>query len=109
MTDEELAGIEARCNAATAGPWEVSGRGFGYWAVICEYPHSPAVDGCCSRENATFIAHARTDVSALLAEVRRLRGLVKAAYHEGAFAADPHGADDAVWADSDARRALEWL
>lgn len=53
MSDERLGEIEARVNAATAGPWltKTSLRG----------------------PDFTFIANAPVDVKALLAEVRRLR------------------------------------
>lgn len=51
MNEEELSAIEARTNTAT---------GLGH-----EY------------RNAAFIAHARQDIPALIAEVRRLQGEVK--------------------------------
>ena len=85
MTDEELREIEARADAASVGPWrtnyELGGqppdwngwvwRDDGTWngygtelELIC---------GSQTDANATFIAHAREDVPALVAEVRRLR------------------------------------
>lgn len=64
MTDDELRAIEERMANASPGPW------YGYnnptdewWAK--QYPG-----------DARFIAYARDDVPALLAEVRRLRGRV---------------------------------
>lgn len=71
MTDERLAEIEARANAATPGPWRytlyfVMSPSQGLIADIG--PGSASVNS-----DAAFIAHARTDVPALLAEVRRLR------------------------------------
>ena len=67
MTEAEIDAIEARANAATEGPWKVlppcmvtDGRGM----VIAR-----TNDSC----NDEFISHARTDVPALIAEVRRLR------------------------------------
>jgi hypothetical protein len=75
MTDEELQAIEARANAATPGPWEV----FAEREVSTEHK---ALMGCThdgdgvfyEREDAEFVAHARADIPALVAEVRRLRG-----------------------------------
>lgn len=80
MDAERLAEIRARCEAATAGPWWhdwnmggspnevwVSGDS---WGLIC------TTDGGVGDEDkdAEFIAHAREDIPALLAEVERLRG-----------------------------------
>jgi hypothetical protein len=68
MTDEELDRIEARCNAATAGPWK---------------------DG-------EFIVAAREDIPALLAEVRRLRAELddlEAAYRRDVARADQAARD----------------
>ncbi len=76
MTDKELDEIEARCRAATEGPWrryEASGDIESVGSVpklIARgtWPHDGA-----------FIVHARTDVSALVAEVKSLREQVAAA------------------------------
>ena len=76
--------IEARANAATEGPWEVNGPDQP-WAIISHgsdsvlhayEQHHPYCEGCecgdsrsevaLSGEDAEFIAHARTDVPALL-------------------------------------------
>lgn len=75
----DLDAIEARANAATPGPWQtMSNRstlvhvetqpGFAHAAGIpvCSIPKKRAAD-------AAFIADARADVVALVAEVRRLR------------------------------------
>ena len=77
----DLDAIEARANAATSGPWEVEAA-----AVVCDRyederpgvcgPHD--VDWPLLAEDAEFIAHARTDVPALVAEVRRLRAALAA-------------------------------
>jgi hypothetical protein len=74
MTDLDLDAIEARAAAATDGPWEVHpddadlvwlpGRGY----FLCEMLTA-------AETNGSFIAHARTDVPALVAEVRRLRAI----------------------------------
>ena len=103
----DLEAIEARANAATRGPLEavvlgvagvsatreetiayltrcVDVGGPDYWIVLCDKPDGPADvchsgNGPTSRANADFIAHARTDVPALVAEVRRLRETLKRA------------------------------
>jgi len=76
MTTEELLAIEARANAATAGPWRGK-KDEGVQADATDVFETGC--GCCSpshlsEADALFIAHARTDVPALVAEVRRLKG-----------------------------------
>jgi hypothetical protein len=99
LTDDDLAAIEARVNAATPGPWEAEGslvwgpeqstRG-GWGAMRTESdgegraPLGDFNDGeytasLRAEQDATFTAHAREDVPALLAEVRRLREIEQAA------------------------------
>lgn len=90
LDDAALDAIEARANAATDGPWEVDR----YWWK----PRSPAIpdqwmlgilgegDEICavhesddgSREDAEFIAHARTDVPALVTALRAEREATEA-------------------------------
>jgi hypothetical protein len=67
MTDREQE-IQARCEAATPGPWfVVDGKSFGVQAKDKNI-------ACCFRtENEQFIAHSREDVPYLLAETARLR------------------------------------
>ena len=102
-TKLDLEAIEAKCAAATPGPLEavvlgvagvsatreetiayltrcVDVGGPDYWIVLCQKTDGPADvchagNGPTSRANAEFIAHARTDVPALVAEVRRLRAI----------------------------------
>jgi hypothetical protein len=75
--------IEARANAATPGPWRDRHD-------VCSEVWGQAPDSqTCSMQiarvghaqfdvlNAAFIAAARTDVPALIAEVRRLRKLLE--------------------------------
>src|SRR5688572_18272771 len=82
MTDEELSAIEARANAATAGPWSTCFPGDPV-AVVAEidrkdYPDlipvlvKPDLDEEASGlvkwvEDIIFAAHARSDVPALVA------------------------------------------
>lgn len=95
MTDAELQAIRRRCERATGDPWSVSLPGLA--RVFCPEledgavmiaapgyvgtgtPSCPEVfaqtvlAGYCDEDDAAFIAGARSDVPALLAEVRRLR------------------------------------
>ena len=73
MTEEQLREIEARAEAATPGPWR---RGVGNTAMrVCSaYPAKSYF--ICEGTNADdleFAAHAREDIPALVAEVRRLQ------------------------------------
>lgn len=99
----DLEAIEARCAAASPGPWAL-----GEWSGRCHMDHYPHGRGQCLYQyklveapdvvsgpepvtiighdengailnpyNAAFIAHARQDVPALLQEVRRLRRLLE--------------------------------
>ena len=83
ITAERLAEIEARANAATPGPWYAAHRG-----VMAEGVE--IVDDCAVAgwdvypENQAFISAARTDVPALVAEVRRLTAALEIARKEGA-------------------------
>lgn len=77
MTQERLDAIREREAKATAGPWDVEGSAYcGPLDTLTVYP---VEDGGAlayvqpSWEDAEFIAHAREDVPALLAEVERLR------------------------------------
>lgn len=83
LDEKQISEIEARANAATAGPWD--------WACFRDAPDdvialtSPGGDvllctgdsdqswGEISDEDERFIAHARADVPALCATVRALR------------------------------------
>lgn len=70
MTHDELQAIKARAEAATPGPWTFDIED---WKVVnAESQHAS------SEEDWQFIAHARTDVPALVAEVERLRELGEA-------------------------------
>lgn len=83
MTEEELAAIEARANAAPEPPWTtrpVTGPG-GDIRCICSdaYPSgwilyaSEEADLCVHDDTLQFVLHAREDVPKLIAEVRRLQ------------------------------------
>lgn len=84
MTDEELARLEALAQAATPGPWKSCGASEGQcsccvvWSIPADYPVLRAVnedDGPGRWQDSAFAAAARDAVPALVAEVRRLRGI----------------------------------
>jgi len=78
MTAERLAEIKARVEAATPGEWTIEERFF----VIA--PDLLTIASCRGDAEATFIAHARSDIPALVAEVERLRAQVEAAEADAA-------------------------
>ena len=87
ITDEELAKMKARCDAATPGPWkerygpegcagldgpevvEFEGSSLYYQEQASVGQHIP----CFTQSDAALIAHDRTDQPRLIAEVERLR------------------------------------
>lgn len=82
LTDEQLTEMEARCNAATPGPWETRGNDcpeaiqnvYANCYSVATVRLYPGGDRLLVRTaNAEFIAHARSDIPALLAEVRALK------------------------------------
>jgi hypothetical protein len=71
----DLDAIEARANAATPGPWDFYEEGSTMFVScgVTQYGEALYLAGDIeNREDATFIAAARSDVPALVAEVRRL-------------------------------------
>lgn len=84
MTQGRLDAIQERVDATTDGPWEQCGRGIdGGPSSLTEvvtldvecmgYCYGGTGLGVQNEADAEFIAHAREDVPALLAEVERLR------------------------------------
>jgi hypothetical protein len=82
MTNEELAAIKARAEAATPGPWTAAEdpTDGGLWVMgkrpvrICDVEsNTRSSDRLLEVGDVEFIAHARSDIPALLAEVERLR------------------------------------
>jgi hypothetical protein len=86
MTEDELREIEARASAATPGPWRKTQDGKTWLYVKSEASVTSIThieywfegpEGQPTREgderNFAFIAHAREDVPALIAEIRRMR------------------------------------
>ena len=79
----DLDAIEARANAATAGPWSIDYiEHTGEHGILINEPDGTL--GCAGRlvanwltySNAEFVAHAREDIPALIEEIRRLRAAV---------------------------------
>lgn len=68
----DLDAIERRTGAATPGPWTAEHRGFDVYETQTDHGDVVAEAGL-STNDAAFIAAARSDVPALVAEVRRLR------------------------------------
>ncbi len=76
ISDEKLDAMQKICDAASEGPWETAGRG-------CEVRQmKDLIDCICSmqlsnqpyfREDANFIANARTQMPELITEVRELK------------------------------------
>lgn len=84
MTDEELTAIRERDEKATSGPW-YSYRPDEAYRIYKVYSTNDQrleetlaeVSGLDCDPNSAFIAHARTDVPKLVAEVARLQGIIK--------------------------------
>ncbi len=107
MTEQELAAIEARADAATPGPWGYERSDGSLWKITYEDEDEDddgefvAQDEVFSAQigdlqpsdltwemthrNGEFVAHARADVPALLAEVRLLRRVVQDQQEESAL------------------------
>lgn len=107
LDDKRLAEIAERAEKATAGPWEFDldnvgatyEIGFGIttarsgWTLI----HIPCrAQDSDSAANGEFVAHARTDIPALVAEVRRLREALDEIRRIGEPRPDIHDAEDAA-------------
>lgn len=81
MIEQELADIEARALATPAGKWRVGTSEIGDLLVYLPdtaplYIGDMAETEAADHDLADFLAGARADVLALVAEVRRLRALL---------------------------------
>lgn len=89
--DLDLDAIEARAEAATPGPWDIYRYRHGGGRICIDDSEQPgrrraliadmdggpdAVATAYNEGDREFLFHARADVPALVAEVRRLRALV---------------------------------
>ena len=73
MTHDELEAIEARCNTATPGPWKFEHTPYSDDPIRVGNSEYIICHSVLSKRDANFIAQARQDVSALIAEVKRLK------------------------------------
>jgi hypothetical protein len=93
VTDEELDAIESRAKAATPSPWKIGDpnahsdyliraqqthKEFGVddWPLLSTANNNPGLGAWPA--NAAFVCAARDDVPALVAEVRKLRAVLRA-------------------------------
>jgi len=80
QSDLNLEPIEQRAGAATAGPWGCDGEEIAPLMPDSSLDWSNEIGVIISHEqDGHFVAHARTDVPALIAEVKRLRAIRDAA------------------------------
>lgn len=103
LSDADLAAMKEREAAATPGPWRLRDLAAEAWSV--NSPEGLIETFYGNKPNAEFIAHAREDVPALVAEVEALRAdnerktqaLVRTVAHEAELVAllDPDN-DEAV-------------
>lgn len=97
MNEEELQAIRERAENATPGPWDaVIGDAAGYpvYSVGSRYTGvAQLISAEFNAPDAQFIAHAREDIPALLAEVDAMREIVQAVADEqiGYSGYDPSG------------------
>ena len=84
LTESQLAEIEARVQVATPGPWKSMWEGRDHESGdhfimrgTDDGRHDDLYLSPSRIEDQDFVAHSRQDVPALLAEVRRLRDLLK--------------------------------
>jgi hypothetical protein len=94
MTPEQRAAARKRCEAATEPPWLVGvaskvlhygccpydGHCRNIYAVDADGEYAGDITSPCaglSHPNATFAAHARTDLPAALSEIDRLEALLR--------------------------------
>jgi hypothetical protein len=86
LTQEQLATIRQRAENATPGPWETgdgyeqSSRGNYVWSVengVIVCAEQDGTDCVLDTNDATFIAHARTDIPALLEHIAELEAEIK--------------------------------
>lgn len=78
MSDDELAAIQKRCDAATAGPWKayIEDRDHESGSSFIQTAGPDIEMSGASNDDYDFIANARQDIPRLLDEVRRLRAIM---------------------------------
>lgn len=79
MTDQELAEIRARLDAASERPFAAERTPTrGMWAIVAGGEWKPGEYLVARDEDAEFLTHARQDIERLLAEVERPRRSARA-------------------------------
>lgn len=74
LTQEQLEAIRQRAENATPGPWQIATTTDGAYALDTD---DMIIAATIERtEDATFIAHARTDIPALLDHIAELETLI---------------------------------
>lgn len=78
LTDDEIAEIGRRCDAATPGPWRsyIEGREQMSGSDFIQTAGEDIYLSGATHADQDFIAAARTDVPRLLAEILRLKALL---------------------------------
>ena len=97
MADLDLAAIRARAEAATEGPWDYAGQGWvrhGDMSVGSDQIPEVLAATVLSDADGAFIAHAREDIPALLAEIDRLNATIQRVR-------ELHSSEGRTWADFD--------
>jgi hypothetical protein len=85
MTDKEIEEIEARANRAHPAPWGIPPRRSNatkFWLQLKDKDGDwlwtwRGFVACDFEEDAEFVAHARSDVPALIAEIYRLKNVLR--------------------------------
>lgn len=100
LTPEQLKEIEQRAEAATAPPWAIPGHSFE--GTLIHFYQMP------NQADSEFIAHAREDVPALIAEVRRSQAIIEAAqqFRLASEELDSFSESDRVYKYEDYEKAL---
>ncbi len=110
MNEEQLQAIEERANKATPGPWHCY-YSLSVGATVQQGPGKPwifrAQEGA-TRADLDFVAAAREDVPALIAEVRSLRAKLDAVPVTAINQLAMDSIDDA-WSRKSLRAVRAWL
>lgn len=111
IDDEKLDEIEARAEAATDGPWRVEPYSEAHKGsfIVVSADGTELFDADAHYNECILAAHARQDVPALVAEVRRLRAVLEDMrdVYESAWNHGDVGDKTADEMDALAREALE--
>lgn len=76
MTPEQLAEIEGRLAAVTPGEWELSRYDHGGGRIWDSATKRVLIADLYQEGDREFIAHARTDIPALIAELKRCQAVI---------------------------------